>query len=182
MVFRLLEGKSINLRIAEKEDIPSLLQWLNDVRFIGDYMSYPVQASKSQLEPQVLEHKLYGNEWVDFIVEKKDGTKIGFIAHFETHGKLKAIGYALLPSERKKGYGGEAIRIMVDYLFLSKDIVRIQAETHPQNIASQKALEKAGFSKEGIIRQSFFSRGVWRDTALFSILRQEWKQPKIIGQ
>lgn len=69
---------------------------------------------------------------------------------------------------------------MVDYLFLHKSIVRVQAETHPDNLASQRVLEKAGFQKEGSIRQSFFSRGVYRDTAMWSILRQEWKAPKIL--
>jgi RimJ/RimL family protein N-acetyltransferase len=41
-------------------------------------------------------------------------------------------------------------------------------------------LEKAGFTKEGVIRKSFFSRGVWRDTAMFSVLRDEWKEPKVL--
>jgi RimJ/RimL family protein N-acetyltransferase len=45
-----------------------------------------------------------------------------------TQGKLTAIGYALLPNERGKGYGSEAVKIIVDYLFLSKNMVRIQAE------------------------------------------------------
>jgi ribosomal-protein-alanine N-acetyltransferase len=58
--------------------------------------------------------------------------------------------------------------------------VGIQAETHPQNKVSLRVLEKAGFSREGVIRKSFFSRGVWRDTALFIVLREEWKEPKIL--
>ena len=82
LVFRLPEGKNVNLRIAEKEDIPLLLQWFNNARFAGDYQSFPVQASKDQLEPQVLEHKLYGHEWVNFIIEKKDGAKIGEVVHY----------------------------------------------------------------------------------------------------
>jgi len=52
-----------------------LQQWLSDLRFIGDFMSFSIQTSKDQLEPQVLEHELYGHEWADLIVEKKDGTK-----------------------------------------------------------------------------------------------------------
>jgi RimJ/RimL family protein N-acetyltransferase len=86
----------------------------------------------------------------------------------------------LAPQERGKGYGTEVVQMMVDYLFLHKDIVRIQAETHPGNLGSQRVLEKVGFSKEGIIRCSFFSRGVYRDTAMWSILREEWKEPKIL--
>ena len=81
-----------------------------------------------------------------------------------------AIGYMLVSNERGKGYGSESVQLMVDYLFLTKDVVRIQAEAHPQNEASSRVLEKAGFSKEDTLRKSVFSRGVWRDTALYSIL------------
>jgi RimJ/RimL family protein N-acetyltransferase len=48
-------------------------------------------------------------------------------------------------------------------------------------MVSQKVLQKAGFKKEGIIRKSVFSRGEWRDRALYSILRKEWKEPKSAG-
>ena len=41
-------------------------------------------------------------------------------------------------------------------------------------------LENAGFKKEGTLRKAFFSRGEWIDTAVFSILREEWKEPKIL--
>jgi aminoglycoside 6'-N-acetyltransferase len=62
---------------------------------------------------------------------------------------------------------------MLDYLFLSKDVARIQATVHMKNAASQKVLERVGFRKEGILRKSSFRRGEWTDTILFSILREE---------
>ena len=159
----------------EREDLSVVKEWDNDIGIMGEYEPI-VQETIADLERQY--DKLTEGQW--FFVEKKDGAKIGFIAHFATHGELTAIGYALLPNERGKGYGSEAIKIVVDYLFLSKNIVRVQAETHPRNMASQRVLEKSGFKKEGIIRKCFFSRGEWRDTALFSILREEWKEPKIL--
>ena len=84
------------------------------------------------------------------------------------------------PSERGKGNGTEAVEIMVDYLFLSKDIMRVQACTDTRNLASQKVLEKAGFKKEGTMRKYFFLRGELRDVYVYSILREEWKEPKIL--
>jgi len=69
---------------------------------------------------------------------------------------------------------------MVDYLFLAKDIVRIQAHIDQRNIASWKVIEKVGFKKEGTIRKSFFARGEWRDMLVYRILREEWKEPKIL--
>jgi ribosomal-protein-alanine N-acetyltransferase len=83
-----------------------------------------------------------------FFIEKKDRSKIGSIGHY-SKGNLLEIGYCLLPDERGKGYCTEAVQTIVDYLFLSKDIVRVQAHTHIGNTASQKVLEKSGFTREG---------------------------------
>jgi RimJ/RimL family protein N-acetyltransferase len=82
------------------------------------------------------------------------------------------IGYALVPDERGKGYGTEAVEITLDYLFLSKNIVRVQAITEVRNLGSQKVLVKNGFKKEGVTRKSYFARGEWRDMCLYSILRE----------
>ncbi len=90
------------------------------------------------------------------------------------------IGFTLIPSERKKGYCTEVVKLFVVFLFLSKDIVRIQARTDTRNIASQRVLEKTGFKKEGVLRKIIFMRGEWRDLSLFNILREEWKEPKIL--
>jgi RimJ/RimL family protein N-acetyltransferase len=95
-------------------------------------------------------------------------------------GDLLEIGGFLIPSESGKGYTTEAIQIMVDYLFLSKDIVRIQAEAHVENIASQKVLEKNGFKREGLLRKAMLTWGKWADVYIYSILREEWKEPKIL--
>jgi ribosomal-protein-alanine N-acetyltransferase len=133
---------------------------VNAFDFVGEFEPIS-QETLGDLEKQY--DNLGGGHW--FFVEKKDGTKIGYIAHFKSKGCV-AIGYMLVPNERSEGYGGEAVQLMVDYLFLTKDIVRIQAETHPDNIASQRVLEKSGFTKEGLIRKSFFSRGTYRDTSM----------------
>ncbi len=168
----MLEGKNVNLRVVEKEDLPLLAEWLNDPEIFGVFNPL-IQPSKMELE-----------EWYDklsaegkwFFMEKKDGSKIGAIHHL----KDMEIGYGLIPSERRKGYCTEAVKIVVDYLFPSKDTVRIQARTDVRNEASQKVLEKAGFKKEGVIRKSLFIRGEWRDRLLYSILREEWKEPNIL--
>ena len=72
--------------------------------------------------------------------------------------------------------------MLIDYLFLSRDIVRIQATTNVCNKTAQMALEKAGFKTEGIIRKLKFVRGVWTDSYLLSILREEWREPKILTE
>ena len=72
--------------------------------------------------------------------------KIGEIGHRPV-GKAQGIAYAILPSERKKGYCSEAVAIMTDYLFLSKDIVRIQAHTDVRNEGSQSSFGEGWFQE-----------------------------------
>jgi RimJ/RimL family protein N-acetyltransferase len=170
----MLKGNIVDLVLVERGDLQTVHDWFNDPDFVGEFEPFR-QENLALLEKQ-FDGK---SEATWFFIQKKDGTKIGYIEPFKV-GDNYGIGYTLVPSERAKGYGSEAIQIMVDYLFLHKNIVRIQAETHPENIASQRVLEKAGFRKEGIIRKSFFSRGVWRDTAMFSVLREEWVAPKVL--
>jgi len=165
----------VNLRVVEKEDLPQLVDWINDPAFYGKYEPL-LQVTKSELEREY--DKLPSEEkW--FVIETKDGTRVGGMSYF-LEGTLMEIGYDLIPSERGKGYGTEAVKLLMDYLFLSKDIVRIQAQTDPRNVASKIVLEKAGFTIEGMLRKSLFVRGEWRDRALYSILREEWQEPKML--
>ena len=170
----------MNLRIMEKEDLPQLAEWFNKPEVFGEYNPLR-QMARTEVE-KILEGP---NELKPFFIEKKDGSKIGFIAHFyvvHVGGRQLEIGYSLVPSERRKGYCSEAVEIMVDYLFLSRDAMRVQATTDVRNLGSQKVLEKAGFKKEGTIRKVLFIRGDWRDAYLYSVLREEWKEPKILAR
>jgi ribosomal-protein-alanine N-acetyltransferase len=173
-VFKVLEGKTVNLRVVEKEDLLFLKEWRNNLEFTGQFQSVSQETMKD-LEKQYGD--LVDEKW--FFIEKKDGTKIGTMSHKSVF-KIQEIGSALLPSERGKGYCSEAVMIMVDYLFLSKDIPRIQAHTDARNVPAQKVLEKAGFKKEGTFRKEYFVRGEWRDSCIFAILREDWKEPKIL--
>jgi ribosomal-protein-alanine N-acetyltransferase len=164
----------------EKEDLPLFSEWFNSPEFNGELFA-PVQRSRVDIEKSYSEPSPF--EGKRFIIEKKDGAKIGWIVHFNMlhpMGKFLEIGYALAPSERGEGYCTEAAKIMVDYLFLVKDIPCIQATADVRNTASQKVLENAGFQKEGTIRKRFSIRGEWIDAYIYSILREEWKEPKIL--
>jgi len=170
-VFQLLEGKNVNLRLMEKTELHTLADWLNDPRFTSEYES---QETITDLEKSF---SRAGSQW--FFIEKKDGTKIGWAAKYLV-GSQTTVGFGVVPDERCKGYATEAASIIVDYLFLADNVVRVQADTSTENKASQRVLEKVGFQKEGIIRKHFFSTGKWRDSFLYSILRDEWRAPRVL--
>ncbi|MFX0008654.1 MAG: GNAT family N-acetyltransferase [Candidatus Hermodarchaeota archaeon] len=175
----MLEGKNINLRAMELEDIPILSEWLNNLKFQGEYTPL-IQRSTTELSKRFSD---ISEDHKEFIIEKKDGTKIGLIIYFIVQGgpyHLLEIGYYMIMSERRHGYCTEAVQVFTDFLFLSHAIERIQATTDSRNDASQRVLQKAGFSKEGIIRKAVFMKGEYVDVTLFSILREDWKEKKIL--
>jgi RimJ/RimL family protein N-acetyltransferase len=177
----LLEGKTVNLRVAEKEDLPLVVEWWNNPEFAGEHMPFPTQYSRADMEKVIESLRSGPLELKGFIIEKKDGKKIGNITTYNSYigaSKMLEIGYVIIPGERGKGYCTEATQMIVDYLFLSMDMNRIQATTSIKNTGSQRVLDKAGFTKEGTIRKS--ERGARRDVYIYSILREEWKEPKIL--
>jgi RimJ/RimL family protein N-acetyltransferase len=179
----MLQGKNVRLRKRDKEDLDFFFEFWNSLNCYGEFEAIQPQISREEAQKRIERTDLSDNVgWTWFVVEKKDGTKIGFIVHFtvQPSGHVE-IGYALVPEEKGKGYGTEALLIMTDYLFITKDIVRIQATTDVRNIASQRILEKAGFQREGTLRKAGFIRGQLQDDYLYSILREEWKQPRILG-
>ena len=87
-----------------------------------------------------------------------------------------ALGIGLAPEFRGLGYGSEAQRLLVRYLFAHTQVNRIEATTEITNVAEQRALEKAGFTREGILRGTTFRQGRWHDQVHFSVLRDEVKE------
>jgi len=83
------------------------------------------------------------------------------------------MGIALLPGARGHGYGTEAHRLLARYLLAHTTVHRIEAATEVTNIAERRALEKAGFTQEGVIRGAGWRDGSWRDGVTYSLLRTD---------
>lgn len=85
------------------------------------------------------------------------------------------IGISLLGSAQGRGLGTAAQRALVDYLFGYTQAHRVEAHTETENTAEQRALEKAGFTREGVVRGATFRAGRWRDMVAYSVLRTEYQ-------
>jgi RimJ/RimL family protein N-acetyltransferase len=88
------------------------------------------------------------------------------------------IGIGMLPKVRGLGYGTEAQRLLVEYLFAHTQVNRVQAITEITNTAEQWALSKAGFTREGVLRGYGFRAGGWRDGVMYSVLRADVAEKK----
>lgn len=180
----MLEGRRTNLRVAEIGDIPMLARAFSDPAFAGDYQQFPVQIPEVHWERRIREHEMYHHEWVDFIVEDKSGAMVGWAAHYTSAPNFgwTEIGYATLPAQRSRGHASEAASLLTDYLFLTRDLTRVQAVVDMDNMPSLRVLEKAGFRMEGVLRKALWCRkGSWSDGLMYAITRDDWGAPKAVG-
>ena len=76
-----------------------------------------------------------------------------------------------------KGLGTAAQRLLAEYLFATTLANRLQAITDVENLPEQRALEGAGFRREGIMRGLTFDRGRWHDGVLYARLREDITGP-----
>ena len=86
------------------------------------------------------------------------------------------IGYTISPVNQHNGYGHEAAKGIVDYLFVNRKPHRLVAKTDPLNEGSKRILQKLGFREEGYCQKSVKIRGEWRDEVIFSLLMEEWQK------
>jgi ribosomal-protein-alanine N-acetyltransferase len=115
------------------------------------------------------------------LIVQADADAAGFVS-WSSHvygGSAKhwEIGIALLPEHRGRGTGWRAQALLCDYLFRHTAVQRIAAGTQPDNVAEQRALEKAGFHREGVLRACEFRDGAWQDGWLYSRLRTDPAPP-----
>lgn len=84
------------------------------------------------------------------MVLKQDGTMIGDV-DFKGPAKNHAveIGYGVQKPYEGKGYTTEAVKAMIDWAFSNEDVIFVEAETAPDNKASQRILEKLKFIPDG---------------------------------
>lgn len=97
---------------------------------------------------------------------------IGFWRMQKEHHRGE-LGYMLMPAYWGKGYMSEAIATAVEYGFSTLGFHRIDATTIPENVASMRALEKNGFRREGVLRESSLQKGRFKDVVHFGRLASD---------
>lgn len=111
------------------------------------------------------------------LVIQADGEVAGHVSwHYQQWGpgaasRTPELGIWLRPSHRGRGIGAVAQRQLAAMFFAHTAVNRVQASTDVENIAEQRALERAGFRREGVVRASQWRAGAYHDMCLYAILR-----------
>ncbi|MEU0940849.1 MULTISPECIES: GNAT family protein [unclassified Embleya] len=174
-----MSGDQVSLRPAAEADIPLLERFLIDPDAAGPFGWYG-WSDPNGWRRRWAENGLLGDD--QGLLPVVCGPEVaGFVAWRRIVTSRTShcwnVGINLFPEARGRGIGTRAQLLLVRYLFAHTQVARIEAGTEVDNIAEQRALEKVGFTREGVARAYTFRDGRWRDTVFYSILRDELAAP-----
>jgi RimJ/RimL family protein N-acetyltransferase len=117
-----------------------------------------------------------GLRWA--ITRSGDDHLLGHVSlfSFSEQNERAEIGYGLAREHWGMGFMNEALIAVVDYAFGPLGLRRIEADTDPRNLASLRALERLGFTREGLLRERWQVGDEISDSALLGLLAREWSE------
>lgn len=167
--------EGMRLRPVREKDLDRLEEMFADPEEIGVY-NWGGHTDESVWRKRWAENRLIGDDRAVLMIELDDDP-IGFVSwHKVRTGQIShtlEFGISLWSEFRGKGHGTAAQRLLARYLFANNPVNRIQALTEAGNVAEQRALEKAGFVREAVLRELSFRDGAWRDEVVYRMLRSE---------
>jgi len=172
-----MRSTQVHLRRFAADDLDWYLAAVNDPAVIGPH-NWSRHRTADDVREEVEEDPTGRSG--GRVVALPDGTAIGHAGwRCQRWGPSErswcpAIGLWVGPPHRGYGYGTQAQRLLVDHLFATTTVARVEADTAVDNPAEQRALEKAGFTREGIVRSCEWRDGRWHDHLLYSVLRTDW--------
>jgi RimJ/RimL family protein N-acetyltransferase len=176
----MLEGELVRLRALEFDDLERCWRWFNDrdvTRFL-ESGRYPIsrESERQWLENAVRNRSAFSD--VLMAIETKDGVHIGNIGLHQGSPEHRTAKLGVAIGEKgywSKGYGADAIRLILRFAFEQMNLNRVELGTFDFNERAQACYRKCGFVEEGRRRQDRFVDGTYHDLLIMGILRSEWE-------
>lgn len=162
---------------VSEETVNSYTEWMNDFQ-VTDYIGRSSQVCSYSFEKEYLEKTAKNTENVSFdIVEFETNKLIGTISleNFKWVPRNATLGIFIGDGEyRSKGYGAEAIKLILEYGFKYLNLHSIKLEVLSCNERAHKCYLKCGFKDNGRTRDRVFINGKYYDELHMDILDTEF--------
>lgn len=166
---------AVLLRAFADDDVSMVLDLSRDpyVPLIG---TLPAQATATQAHDWIQRNLGRWDEGAGFsfaVADAATGRALGAAGLWlakQAHGRARA-GYSIAPRERGSGYAGDALTALTTFAWTLPDVHRVELYIEPWNIASLRTAERAGYTREGLLRSHQEIGGRRRDMLLYASLR-----------
>ena len=178
-----LQGERVYLATLEREDCKTIFA---EKEYDFDRCTEPMNIGYSvengdEWFDEI--QKLQGKENVRLGIFLNDGTVIGDVAlqSIDNKNRSCSIGMGIAKIEnRNKGYGKQAVGLILDYGYCNLGMERISASTLEINISAQKSLEGLGFTLEGRERKAVYFGGKRYDRLIYGLLAEDFREKERI--
>ncbi|MCA8950786.1 MAG: GNAT family N-acetyltransferase [Planctomycetes bacterium] len=173
-----LETERLVLRRLTVDDLPTAIAHEQDrriMRWIRD--PQPVDEIRTRCEQTLATWHGDDGRWLLLAVQRRgDPAMLGIVCCRVTAAEHETfeIGYRLHADVHRRGYGLEACRVLVDWLFGPIGARKLVAYCVAENEPSWRLMEKLGMQREAVLREYSLLDGAWRDEFVYGLLRREW--------
>lgn len=172
-----LEGERVRLRPLAHADAPALLAVFGDPAVMR-YWSTPPLADHAAAMALVQEARVNAQAGTGFrwaIAHRADDALVGTCSlfHLDVPHRRAELGFALGQAWWGRGLASEAIGLAIAHAFGALGLGRVEADVDPRNAASLRTLERAGFRREGHLRERYHVGGEVQDSVILGLLRSD---------
>ncbi len=165
----------MRLRPVEERDLPDFVRWLND-RELTRWLERLEKPPTLEEEYEWWHDKRSDPDNILWAIDSPQGDLVGSVElRLTLRAERAEMGIAIHDKTQwGKGLGTDAVRLVVDYAFEELNLNRVQLTTDEENVRAIRCYEKAGFVREGLLRQHRLAGGAFGNTVIMGILRDEW--------
>lgn len=171
-----IRGKRIILREQREEDVPFYTYWFNQPKVMFQ-CGFEKPTTEEEMKTCItVNHKSKDSVW--FTITDLDGNIIGETGLLRMFPAWHQTDLTIIipdPKMQHKGYGTEAIRIMLDMAFHQYDMHRVSIGVVGLNTDALAFYKKIGFKQEGIQEEAYYYNNTYSDFIMMRILSHEWK-------
>ncbi len=181
----ILENDVVQLRPIELGDVEGILEAATE-KEIWTHMSDTLLTRAAVLDytEKAVKEREAGQSHKFVIISKETGRIIGSTTFFDISSEHKRleIGYTWLnPNYWQTNINTNCKYLLLMYCFEQWGMHRVQIKTDHENLRSQKAIERLGATKEGILRNHMIRKdGTTRHTVMYSVTTEDWPEVKRI--
>jgi RimJ/RimL family protein N-acetyltransferase len=163
-----LRDQELLLRPASDADVPAIVAVCQDPDLARFIPGFPSPYRDRDARAWLASRRNAEASQTFLIVNETSGDLYGAIE--VRLGETGSIGYWIAKDARGRGVATRATRLLARWAVTEGGVERLELTTHPENIASQRVAEKAGFTREGVLRGHTRFREGRRDSVMYSLL------------
>jgi ribosomal-protein-serine acetyltransferase len=150
-----------------REHLRAWLPWLDEVKTQTDQVKFIQRCSECAAK---------GTEFHYAILVGGDIAGMVSFHHIDKRNRSATIGYWLAKSKTGQGIMTAAVKALVAEGFEDLELNRIQARVATSNDPSQAVCERAGFKKEGVLREAEWLYDHYDNLTMNAVLKSEWRK------